>query len=163
MTLTNGKSTRSSNSSEASGTSITSYSGWVTVTYGAAGNLRRIYGMRRNLSISFTASIRRSLNGDWTCRSGIGRFIAVVLFLFIWNSGRYKRHRYAYLPPTTGGGVSPSTECAVSQHIEQWLVVGRVKSCGGVRIGFDSIWMCFLLFIHVCGSPGGPLLNGGMM
>jgi hypothetical protein len=81
-TLTNGKLTRSSTLNDATGSSIISYNGRVTVTYRLARSLRRISGMRRNWSTIFTESIRGSLDDDWTWRSGIGRFSTGVLLLF---------------------------------------------------------------------------------
>ena len=65
-TLTNGKSTESSTLSGTTGSSIMSYNGQVTVTYGLAGSLRRISGMHRSWLMSSTVSIRGSLVDDWT-------------------------------------------------------------------------------------------------
>jgi hypothetical protein len=56
-TLMNGQATGSSSVSDATRSSIITYSGWVTVTYGLAGNLWRISGMCRNQSTSFTECI----------------------------------------------------------------------------------------------------------
>jgi hypothetical protein len=43
-------------------------------------------------------------------------FYGVLLFLGI--SGRYKERQHVFLPPTTGGGVSPCTESGVRLLIE---------------------------------------------
>ena len=61
----------SSTLNDATGTSIISYNGQVTVTYWVAGNLRRISGMRRSWLMSFTESIRGSLDDDWTFSTGV--------------------------------------------------------------------------------------------
>jgi hypothetical protein len=70
--------------------------------------------------------------------------------------------------PTSGdkssrGGVFRCTESTVRILIGHCLVVGLIKLCGGVRIGFVSFCGVSLIYIYVCGSPGGRLLKGGMM
>ena len=107
-TLTNWKLTESSPLSEATEIFITSYSGLDTVTYSLSGNLRAISGMRKNWLMSFTESIRGSLNNDWTCSSGIGRFLQGFIFLWFSNGfwasingigiGFTTYHRHSSLP-----------------------------------------------------------------
>jgi len=94
---------------------------------------------------------------------GVGLDVIYGVLLVLWISGRYKWRRHGFLPHTTGGGVSPCTESAVRLLIAHRSVVGLIKSCGGVCIGFGCFRMRFLLFIYVCGSPGGLLFKGGMM
>jgi len=43
----------------------------------------------------------------------VGLDIVHGVLLFLWISGRYKWRQHGFLPPTTGGGVSPCTESAV--------------------------------------------------
>jgi len=85
------------------------------------------------------------------------------VLLFLWITSRYTWRRHGFLPPTTGGGVSLCTESAVRLLIEPRSVVGHIKLCRAVRIGFVSLHMRFLLIIYVCGSPGSLLQKGGMM
>jgi len=144
MSQTHQKSTASSTLSNATGSPITYYSGRVTVMYGIAGNLRGISGMPRNWSLSFAESIRWSLNGDWCWRSGIECLWGCYICYVWWISGLYKWWRHGFLPPTTGGGVSPCTKSAVRLLLGHWSVVGLVKLCGGIRIA------CKYWLIHWC-------------
>jgi len=64
-------------------------------------------------------------------------------------------------PPTTGGEVSPCTELAIRLLIGHLEVVGLINSVQSqMHWGVDFI-VCFLMFIHVCGIPGGVLLKRG--
>ena len=95
---------------------------------------------------------------------GFDVLYAVLLVLtLLWIWGRYKCCRHGISPPTTGGGVSPSTESTMRLLIGHRSGVELITSCGAICIGFVSFCMWFIIFIHVCGSPGGRLLNGGMM
>ena len=85
-TLTNGKLTRSSTLSDATGSCIISYNGRVTFTYGLTGNLRRMSEMHRNWLMSFTESTRGSLNDDWTGRAGLDGLQVVLLCLLSYGS-----------------------------------------------------------------------------
>jgi len=71
-----------------------------------------------------------------------------TLLTFKWISGRYKWRPHGFLPPTTGGGVSPCTESAVRLLIGHWSDVGLITSCSGVCIGFISFVGFLLLYIR---------------
>jgi len=99
-TLRNGKLTRSSAPSDTTGSSIIFYSGGVTVTYGLAQNVRRISGMRRKWSTSFTKNIRGSLDDDWSWRRGIRRFHRRFTWpTFLWISAQSKWCWHGFPPP----------------------------------------------------------------
>jgi len=134
MTLTKETTTESWIVSDPTRSCSTSYHGPVTVTYRIAGNLHRIIGMHRNWSIRFTRTVRRSPHDDWMSR--IGRFYGgLTLLTFLCISEQYSCHRHQFLPPSTGGGVSPGTKSAVTQLIGHRMVVRQSKWCGGVCIG----------------------------
>jgi hypothetical protein len=86
-TLTHGKSTESSTQSDATGSSIISYNVRVTVTYGLAGSLRRISGMRRSWSMSSPESIRGSLDDDWTGGMGLDVLRGFYFVYFLMDLG----------------------------------------------------------------------------
>lgn len=68
MTQTNGWLTRSSTLSNSTGRCINSDCGPVIVMYGLAANLQRGSVMCSNWLITYTESIRRNLDDDWTSR-----------------------------------------------------------------------------------------------
>jgi hypothetical protein len=109
-TLTNGKSTGSFTLSNATGSSIISYNGQVTVTYGLAGSLRRISGMRRNWLMSFTEGIRGSLEDDWTF------YGCFTLLTSLWISAQYKWRRHGFLPPPETIRVEVQFPCAPNRQ-----------------------------------------------
>jgi len=155
MTLTNGKSTRSWTLSDATGSSIISSSGWITVTYGPAGNLQRICRMCSNWLLSSTESIRGSLNDDWT--GGVGLDVLWGFYFLIDLRPVQMASARVFATSgdkSSGGGVSLCTESAVRLLIGHWTDVGLIKSCGGTPIGFVSIYRDSLIIYTYVTAQG---------
>jgi len=79
MPLTNQKLTRPLTRSKTPGSSMLSYSGWVTGMYGRAGNLWKVSSMYQKWSMSFINTNNQSRDSYRTWRSGIGYFLCGVL------------------------------------------------------------------------------------
>jgi len=115
--LTNGKSTRSSTISDATGCSFISYSGRVKVKCGLAGNLRRFSGMRRSWLMSSTEGIRTSLDDEWTGGVGFEVLQWYNFSYFLMELGQVQmasaRGFTTSGDKSSGGGVSPYTKSAM--------------------------------------------------
>jgi len=108
--------------------------------------------------------------GAWVRKWRYGRRDHVCMFLvslfsssLLWISARYKWRRHGFLPPGTGGGVSPGAgsaerlTCAVPISTGTYWFV-RVPTWNVCLIAsflsFPCTWVC---------SAGGLLLKRGMM
>jgi len=136
-----GKRTGSLTICNATGSSIMLYNGWVTVRYGPAGNLRSMSKMHRNYLISCTKRIQGSLKNDWTGGLCLCVDMGFTLLTFLWITCWCICHQHWFLPPTTGGGVSPCTEPTMRWLLCHESVVDHTKVV---------LWCTHLGFVYLC-------------
>jgi hypothetical protein len=130
-----------------------------------AGNQLKTSKTLRSWLKSFIGSIHISLGGDWwTLDFGFRFKLDIVYwFVFLWISGRYKWCRHRFLPPTTEGRISPCTEFAVSMSIMALIGCGTYQVLQRCTQLILILFVVFLAFMYVYGSPGGLQLERRMM
>jgi hypothetical protein len=92
--------------------------------------------------MSSTDSIRGSLDNDWTGGMRLDILLGFSFVYFLMDLGPVQMASARVFTTSgdmsSGGGVSLYTESAERLIIEHCSVVGLIKSCGGIRTGFNS-------------------------